>query len=101
MKIELRRYESYPQMSEETLAFTAEVWIDGAKVGSAQNNGRGEGDWIQWFDGAARERFERHLSALPRTSCLPAEESVLAQLVDAEEERLEVARKARKARRAG
>lgn len=41
MKIELKRLKVYPRMSDETLAFVADVWVDGKKVGTAKNDGHG------------------------------------------------------------
>lgn len=41
MKIELRRFVHYPRMSEETVAFNADVWVDGKKRGTVQNEGCG------------------------------------------------------------
>lgn len=39
--LELRKVKYSPTLSEETYAFTAEVWMDGKKVGTAQNHGQG------------------------------------------------------------
>jgi hypothetical protein len=41
MKIELKKIAIYPRLSDETTAFNADVWIDGQKVGSAENDGHG------------------------------------------------------------
>lgn len=41
MKIELRKVDYSASLSEETNAFSAEVWIDGKKEGHAQNHGTG------------------------------------------------------------
>lgn len=41
MKIELRKFKSYPARSEETLNFTADVYIDERRVGTVENEGRG------------------------------------------------------------
>lgn len=41
MKIELRRFESSERFSEETLAFAADVYIDGTKTFAAHNDGHG------------------------------------------------------------
>lgn len=41
MKIELRRINHNPKLSEETEAFTAEVWIDGECAFEARNQGQG------------------------------------------------------------
>lgn len=41
MKIELKNIHHSPQLSEETLAFTANLYINGTHVGYAKNHGRG------------------------------------------------------------
>lgn len=41
MKVELRSIKVYDQMSEETTAFTAEIYVDGKKIGYTKNEGHG------------------------------------------------------------
>lgn len=41
MKIELKNVSYSARLSEETSAFTADVWIDGKKAGYARNHGTG------------------------------------------------------------
>lgn len=41
MRIELRKVDYSARLSEETSAFSADVWIDGVKVGQASNHGHG------------------------------------------------------------
>lgn len=41
MKIELRRINHNPKLSEETNAFSAEIWIDGEPAFEARNQGQG------------------------------------------------------------
>ncbi len=41
MKIELRRFSHSPRLSHETVAFAADVWVDGVKRGTAENEGQG------------------------------------------------------------
>lgn len=41
MKIELKKLKIANHLSEETLAYTAEVWIDGKLAFHAKNNGHG------------------------------------------------------------
>lgn len=41
MKIELKSIHFSEHLSEETNAFTADVWVDGQNVGHAKNDGRG------------------------------------------------------------
>ena len=41
MKIELKNIKVYSDMSEETTAFSADIFINGRKAGYAKNDGRG------------------------------------------------------------
>ena len=41
MKIELKKLKVYDKLSEETTAFTADVYINGKNVGTAENTGKG------------------------------------------------------------
>jgi hypothetical protein len=41
MKIELRKVSHYPRLSEETAAFNADLYIDGVKRGTVENEGKG------------------------------------------------------------
>jgi len=49
MKIELRRISYNARLSQETSAYTADVWINGVKRGSVQNSGTGGPDIIHPF----------------------------------------------------
>jgi hypothetical protein len=49
MKIELKKLQVYPRMSEETTAFSAEVYINGTHVGSARNDGKGGETELQFY----------------------------------------------------
>lgn len=41
MKVELRKFKHYPSMSEETECFIADLYVDGKKIGVAENSGKG------------------------------------------------------------
>jgi len=41
MVIELKKVQEYPRLSEETTAFSADLYIDGVKRGTAENDGKG------------------------------------------------------------
>lgn len=47
MKIELRNVKHSPSLSQETNAYTADVWVDGVKRGTVRNAGHGGPDEIQ------------------------------------------------------
>ena len=86
MKIELKRFTTNARLSQETTAFAADVWIDGKKVGYAENNGHGGNTNVQ-IDRSVRDAVEAHGKTL-----VPAEyksftsgaEWIVDQLVEAE-----------------
>ena len=51
--------------SEETLCFQANITLDGKKVGTASNDGRGGCDLIRFSDKAARALFIEEAAKLP------------------------------------
>lgn len=42
MKIELKNFKHYDRLSEETLCFVGNLWVNGIKCGYAENSGKGE-----------------------------------------------------------
>ncbi len=50
MKIELKSIQHFEKMSEETEAFTANVYIDGYKAAFARNDGHGGSTNFQGYD---------------------------------------------------
>jgi hypothetical protein len=51
MKIELKKIAFYERMSEETNAFTADVYVNGVKTGYAKNDGQGGCTWYHPYEG--------------------------------------------------
>ena len=49
-KVEIKNVVHATNMSEETNAFTADLWVDGKKTGGAKNDGRG-GCTAYWANG--------------------------------------------------
>lgn len=41
MKIELKNFKFYDRLSEETMCFIGNIWINGVKCGYAENSGKG------------------------------------------------------------
>jgi hypothetical protein len=65
MKVELKKYHPHKGLSHETLAFTAEIWIDGQREGVAENQGCG-GPTICHFDNrGVQAKFIEHVRSLP------------------------------------
>jgi hypothetical protein len=67
MKIELRKLKIALHMSEETTAFTADIYVDGKEAGYAKNNGHGECTFYHAYEGKRSliEAAEKHCLALP------------------------------------
>lgn len=51
MKIQVKNIKIYERMSEETTAFTADIFVDGQKVGYAKNDGHGGCSDYSWYEG--------------------------------------------------
>lgn len=95
MKIELKNVKFSEHMSEETNAFTADVFIEGKKCGYAKNDGRGGSTYVGSYftpdSKAIIDRAENYLNTQPEInigteakpfmveSCL---ENVVDQLFD-------------------
>lgn len=48
MKVELKKLAIYPRLSKDTIAFNAVVYVDGEKIGHAENDGHGGETTIFW-----------------------------------------------------
>jgi len=62
--LELRKVKYSPTLSEETYAFTAEVWMDGKKEGTASNHGHGGMTTI--YPPALEDRLAKIAATLPK-----------------------------------
>ena len=51
MKITLKNIKHSESLSEETNAFTANLYVDGVKTATCRNDGNGGSTWIDHFDG--------------------------------------------------
>jgi len=85
VNIELKRFTTNARLSQETTAFAADVWVDGKKAGTAENDGHG-GNTMVHLDPSVRTAVEAHGKTL-----VPAEykfvsgtEWIVDQLVEAE-----------------
>lgn len=67
MKIELRKLKIAEHMSEETTAFTADIFVDGKEAGYAKNDGRGGSTFCQPYEGkrSLLEKAEQYCLSLP------------------------------------
>lgn len=68
MKIELKKIHHSEQLSEETHAFTADLYINGTHAGYAKNNGRGGATYYQAKDEKGKvliKEAEKYCAELP------------------------------------
>jgi hypothetical protein len=65
MKIDLKKIEVLEANSDETLCFSAHLYIDGVFVGSVHNNGQGEANRYYFKDNKIREEFFSYCRNLP------------------------------------
>jgi len=64
MKLELKKVTYNARLSQETSAFAAEIWIDGAKRGSVMNDGGGAPN--RYEDRAAEKEIDAYAKTLPK-----------------------------------
>jgi hypothetical protein len=57
MQVELKRLQVFSRMSQETTAFVADVWIDGKKAGTAENDGHGGSTCMRLFNPTFRQKL--------------------------------------------
>jgi len=67
MKIELKKIKIAEHMSEETTAFTADIYIDGKQAGYAKNDGHGGSTYYHAYEGKRDliAKAEKHCLTLP------------------------------------
>ena len=102
MKVQLKRLQICANLSEETTAFTADVWIDGKKAGWAKNDGHGGATIVHVGDRAIHAALREHGAALVPAeykSFTPGDEWVVDRLVEEACVAKELARVAKKAAR--
>jgi len=82
LAITLKRFQHYPRMSEETIAFNAELVHDGVVVGSAENGGHGGCTSIHLNDKGRNTPSVVEASRLPEFSDGKFNEDSLVNIVD-------------------
>ena len=65
MKVELKKLKHHKGLSEETRAFSAEVYIDGKHAGYTSNRGHGEANMTRWNHREMGDNFEAWAKSLP------------------------------------
>lgn len=65
MNITLKAVKVHPDMSEETNCFSAEIHLDGRRVGYVKNDGRGGCHQYHWIDKDAGRRLQEWAEQQP------------------------------------
>lgn len=63
--VQLKKFKEHRELSEETIAYSAEVWFKGRYVAHASNNGHGGDDDIHPVDRGLYKEFEEWVNSLP------------------------------------
>lgn len=93
MNIELKNLRTYPRLSDETNAFNADVWIDGKKAGTAENDGKGGANLLYFADFKLLHAFEKWAKAQPPVDGLKMDaDFYISLLVDRMEQDKQFAR---------
>ena len=105
MKLEIKNLKVASYLSEETLAFDASLYVDGKRVGTVRNSGRGGNNDVDIRDKDGRWHRDCHenLEAFAATQAWTYEgetqshnlDSYLSELVDAAYERQQLQRQLR------
>jgi len=90
MKIEIKNVKINQHFSRETLCYTASLYVDGKRIGTAENDGGGGPDLFIYKDkekGRAFEAYCRSLPPTPPSKDFPYElpmcpEQVIGQLIE-------------------
>lgn len=64
-KVELRKFKAYEKLSEETLCFHGDVYVDGVYAGRVKNDGKGGSTYVDWTYSESAERARAYIVALP------------------------------------
>ncbi len=67
MNIELKKFQHYPELSEETLAYSAEMYVGNVKVASCKNSGKGGSTEIRPYPGKKEivQQAQEYAESLP------------------------------------
>ena len=62
-RVAIKRVDYSERMSEETMCYACDVWLDGTKVGEARNDGHGGETHVRWLSPEAIAEFRIELAA--------------------------------------
>ena len=93
MNIELKRLKIAQSLSEETLAFTADIYLDGKKVGDVSNRGNGGCNLYYWNDKEAEKKITDFAVKTETEFNFEQVDTLLSKMID----NMEIAKKERRA----
>jgi len=82
LAITLKRFQHYPRMSEETVAFNADLGYEGVTIGSAENDGHGGCTFIHLNDKGRAIPAILNASRIPEFGDGKINEDSLTNIVD-------------------
>ena len=65
MQVELKDITVCPTLSQETTAFSAELWLDGKKAADCHNDGNGGSNMLYFADQAMVQAFDKFCRSQP------------------------------------
>jgi len=65
MKVELKNIKVYEKLSEETVCFTATIYLNGKRAGEVENRGQGGNTCYHFFQQADEQAFDVYVRSLP------------------------------------
>ena len=90
MKVEVKNVKINNVMSEETLCFSASVYIDGKRAGEVCNRGHGGCNNYHWFDRELGKKFVKFANEQDTEFDFEKDDHLIGELVDDYEEQKEV-----------
>lgn len=71
MKIEIKSFKFYERLSEETNAFTAELYVNGVKAAHVKNDGQGGNTFYHAYENKREliKQAEAYCKSLPSVKC--------------------------------
>jgi hypothetical protein len=80
MNVELKAVKTAHHLSQETIAFSAKIYVDGKRIGVVSNSGTGGGNQYDWYEGCAKIGHE--LEAYAQTLTFEFEYDKLDQFIN-------------------
>lgn len=93
MVITLKKVKVVKSLSRETNCFTADIYVDGKKIGSVENRGCGGSHFYRWTNVVEGRRLENWANAQPMEFDFEKLDQLIDGLLMTEETRKQIAKK--------